>query len=137
MNTQELITSFESGSLPKKSWTHDAHLKVALWYISQESDLWSAVCLIKAGIISRNRSVGIPNTGSSGYHETVTMFWAEEINNFYQRHKHLTFEEIYDLLLQTPKFTDKHYIKQFYSNDVLKTSEARAIYVRAKRIQKN
>jgi hypothetical protein len=104
---------------------------------SQELDLWSAVCLIKAGIISRNRSVGIPNTGSSGYHETVTMFWAEEINNFYQRHKHLSFEEIYDLMLKTPKFTDKHYHKQFYSNDVLKNSETRAIYVRAKRIQKN
>ena len=67
------------------------------------------------------------------YSVTVTMFWVEEINDFYQNHKHLEFEEIYDSILKTPKFSDKHYIKQFYSNDVLETSEARAVYIRPER----
>jgi len=135
MNTLELIAHFESCTLPKEAWTHAVHLKVALWHISQEPDLWSAACLLKAGIISRNRSVGTPNTGSKGYHETVTMFWVEEINDLYQKHKKLPFDEIYNLLLKTPKFSDKHYIKQFYSNDVLKTPEARAVYIRPERTQ--
>ena len=130
MNTSELISCFESCALPKEEWTHATHLKVALWYISQAPDMWSASCLLKAGIISHNRSVGTKNTDSKGYHETITMFWVEEINDLYQKHKNLSFEEIYDLLLKTPKFSDKHYIKQFYGNDVLKTPKARAVYIR-------
>lgn len=129
MNTTKLIYCFESCTLPKEAWTHATHLKVALWYIAQEPDLWSAACLLKAGIISRNRSVGTPNTGTRGYHETITMFWIEEIDDFYQSHKHLPFEEIYDLLLHTPKFSDKHYINHFYRNDVLRTPKARAVYI--------
>lgn len=133
MNTQELIAHFEAATLPKKAWTHDAHLRVALWYIVHEQDIWSAACRIKAGIIVRNFSVGTPNTGAKGYHETITMFFVEELYAFYQQNQHLDFETLEQHMLSEPKFCDKAYIMQFYAYGVLKTPEARATYVRPTR----
>ncbi|NEN93867.1 MAG: hypothetical protein F6K48_35320 [Okeania sp. SIO3H1] len=133
MNTQELIAHFEAGTLPKVAWTHEAHLQVALWYIVHEPDMWSAACRIKAGIVMRNFNVGTPNTGAKGYHETITMFFVEELYEFYQQNQQLDFETLEKRMLSEPKFCDKAYITQFYADGVLKTPKARATYIRPTR----
>ena len=54
-------------TLPKTKWTHAAHFAAALWLI--ETDRSSTV---EAVIRAYNESVGVANTETSGYHETIT-----------------------------------------------------------------
>jgi hypothetical protein len=74
----ELLNQFESGMLPKSEWTHEAHLRVGLAIIGQ-STFDEALCRLRAGIISLNNFHQTPNTATSGYHETMTQFWARVI----------------------------------------------------------
>ncbi|MDJ1505127.1 hypothetical protein [Xanthocytophaga agilis] len=82
---RELIYGFESGTLPKEKWTHEAHLLMALWY------LWSyssneAIPRICEGIQKYNIASGGQNTDTSGYHETLTLFWISVVAKFLEKH---------------------------------------------------
>lgn len=76
-----LVTQFQDRTLPKEAWTHEAHLIVALWYVQNYSKA-EATCLLRAGIINYNVSVGTVNTPTGGYHETITLFWIGVIYDF-------------------------------------------------------
>src|SRR5258707_10140314 len=112
---EDLSRNFESGTLPRERWTHHAHLAVGLWYLSHfpEED---AMKLIREGIKRYNLAVGIANTRTSGYHETITLAWARLV-------KHLLSEEsnnigtlsIYHSLLS--RFDDRNTLLGYYSRD--------------------
>ncbi len=58
-------------TLPKTEWTHAAHFAAALWILANRPDLDAArdmPTLIRAF----NEATGVANTGTSGYHETIT-----------------------------------------------------------------
>lgn len=58
-------------ALPRAEWTHEAHLAATLWLIAERPDIDLDAEL--PGLIRRyNESVGGRNTGSEGYHETIT-----------------------------------------------------------------
>ncbi len=69
-----LIKRFEAQQLPKAEWTHEAHLAVAIWYLSNYN-FDEALKLMRTNITNHNASVGTPNTDDEGYHETITRFW--------------------------------------------------------------
>lgn len=77
----ELKRAFEDRTLPKKEWTHAAHLTVGLYYLVHHS-FGVAKNLVRDGIFWLNDRHGTPNTDSSGYHETLTHFWLNEIADF-------------------------------------------------------
>jgi hypothetical protein len=54
-------------TLPKPLWTHAAHFAAALWLIRERRE-HEMPGLIRA----YNEATGVPNTQSSGYHETIT-----------------------------------------------------------------
>lgn len=81
---QDLIQAFESCTLPRIQWTHTAHLTVALYYLLHNS-YDDAVDLIRQGIQTYNRSQGIEQTPTGGYHETITCFWIYVIHTFLDR----------------------------------------------------
>jgi hypothetical protein len=57
-------------SLPKSSWTHAAHFAAALWLLR-----WGgahAASNMPLFIRAYNEATGVPNTDTSGYHETIT-----------------------------------------------------------------
>lgn len=132
MDIKILIHHFEQGTLPKEKWKHDTHLKVALWYALQENDIWHAFCKIKAGIIVRNHSVDIQNSGIKGYHETITMFWVKEVYSFIAKQPDKNYNNLIEKLLSSEPFNQDHrdYIQQFYSINILKSTKARAIYIK-------
>src|SRR5215470_5227364 len=68
------VTAWEEGTLPKSEWTHSAHVAVGACY----SVRWGhdALARIREGILRYNTAVGTANTETSGYHETLTRFWA-------------------------------------------------------------
>lgn len=77
----QLANAFQDQSLPPSRWTHEAHLRVGLWHVYHYS-LEEATCLLRAGIIIYNHVQGTPNTPSSGYHETITLFWTRILYHF-------------------------------------------------------
>lgn len=66
------VAAFESGTLPKTSWTHHAHLVVGLWYLLHHSRE-EATDLLRANIRRHNEAVGTANTDN---HHHRSVIWA-------------------------------------------------------------
>lgn len=77
----ELAKAFEERTLPKSEWTHAAHLVVGLYYC-YHNPLSVAKNLMSDGIRRLNDAHGTPNTQTSGYHETITIFWLRTVNDY-------------------------------------------------------
>jgi len=58
-------------SLPKAEWTHAAHFAAAFWLL-RRPDL-HAMRVMPGLIRAYNEATGVPNTNTSGYHETITL----------------------------------------------------------------
>ena len=58
-------------SLPKSEWTHAAHFATALWLLRRRGS--HAMSDMPPLIRAYNEATGVPNTDTSGYHETITL----------------------------------------------------------------
>jgi hypothetical protein len=58
-------------SLPKAEWTHAAHFAAAFWLLRRPE--MHAMRDMPGLIRAYNEATGVPNTDTSGYHETITM----------------------------------------------------------------
>jgi len=123
-----LVEQFEKGILPKEQWTHTAHFIMAVWYCV-DVPLPLAVEKIREGIKQYNVSVGGKNTESSGYHETITLFYTMTVAHYLVRAgiRNLT-DETLSMFLQQP-FLAKEHIHQFYSKELLMSVQARRGWV--------
>jgi hypothetical protein len=79
-----LAKAFEERTLPKSEWTHAAHLVVGLYYCYHHP-LGVAKNLMSDGIYWLNDAHGTPNTETSGYHETITVFWLRTVANYVEK----------------------------------------------------
>ena len=123
----ELVERFEAGTLPKADWKHGAHLTVALWYVTRHTPE-DALTRMRDGILFLNGCHGVKNTPTSGYHETLTVFWLAIVRGFAQR---AVVEAIDDLaaLLVAEYETRQTLWREYYSFDVVKSPEARRNWV--------
>ena len=71
------VAAWELGTLPHGQWSHAAHVSIGACYAVRHGD--AALAKIREGILRYNDAVGTANTASSGYHETLTRFWAAVI----------------------------------------------------------
>jgi hypothetical protein len=122
---EELVSRFKARTLAKEEWTHEAHLTVGIWFV-YHLDFFDALCQIKSGIITLNASFGGINDGNSGYHETLTVFWAK-IMAEYIRLNELSFEETVNNFLSTP-LTEKSLPFEFYEKEILLSPPFRAVF---------
>ena len=76
-----LVRGFEDGTWPRSEWNHGEHLAMAAWYMVCYPEA-EALERIREGILRYNRAVGIVTTRESGYHETMTVFWAWMVKDF-------------------------------------------------------
>jgi hypothetical protein len=76
-----LIEGFVKCTLPGEEWTHQAHLIVGLWHVSQH-DTATATDLLRDRIKRYNIACGKQNTDTSGYHETITCFFVWFIKKY-------------------------------------------------------
>ena len=74
LDLDAVVRGFESHSLPKHDWTHEAHLAVC-WATLGRLEPPAALAHLRASITSYNESVGTVNSESSGYHETLTRYY--------------------------------------------------------------
>ncbi len=128
-NTDEevkrLVKAFEERTLTKDEWTHAAHLTVGLYYCLNYP-FAVAKNLMSDGILWLNDAHGTPNTDTSGYHETLTMFWLLTIEEFLGKTKCGSLAETANHLIAS---CDTKLPSRFYSREFLFSREARARYV--------
>lgn len=124
---ENLIRSFKECTLPRKHWTHQAHLVVALWYLFHYSEI-EASNSIRAGILRYNAAVGAPTTLNSGYHETLTLFWIRIISNFLAGEgSNKSLVNLANKLIQI--YDKKNLPFEYYSRDRLMSWEARTNWI--------
>jgi hypothetical protein len=120
----ELWAAFAARTLPKSAWTHQAHLAIAgilVW-----SDPASALDRARAGILALNEAHGTVNSDTSGYHETLTVFWIRVVTSFCAaRQEQTRLVVINEMVAQLPR----DLFKQHYSFDVVQSQEARKRWI--------
>ena len=124
---ESTLQQFRDPRLPKEAWTHQAHLVVAQWHIRHYSKA-EATCLLRAGIINYNVAIGTKNTASSGYHETITLFWIWLISAYVDKYKYLKINELVSKFLAST-YAERDVFFKFYSKKVLFSVDARANWV--------
>jgi hypothetical protein len=67
---ERIAAGLGARTLPKKEWTHAAHWAAAFWLLSRHGD--AAQQQMPGLIRAYNEAVGVANTDTGGYHETIT-----------------------------------------------------------------
>lgn len=78
---EALVGAFEQCTLPYADWNHRAHLSVAFCYLDRFTE-GEATERIRSGIKAYNASQGIEQTETGGYHDSLTIFFAQLIGEF-------------------------------------------------------
>lgn len=121
---EEFIAQWEAGVLPKARWTHAAHVGVGTYYAVCYPE--SALEKTRQGILRYNAAVGTANTDTSGYHETLTRFWAAILAHDAQGIDD-PLEAVRRAVARYGEARDHH--RRYYSFDVVKSVEARRSWI--------
>lgn len=128
MNIATFIEALESGTLSRGNWNHFGHLRTIMFYSIREKDVFRAIKLFRCTAIQYATSINPTYSCIHRYNQTMTEFWAYEVQKFIEEHHDKNFETL-EQLLQKSKLIDKNYIHQFYSESLLYSEKAAATYV--------
>ena len=130
LESEEALTIFvgrwERCELPVEAWTHSAHVATCAYY-ALRFDRATVFERMKTGILHFNQSVGTPNSEDRGYHETLTRFWVGAVCDVIGLSSALT--AIEKVRGAVSALNSPHYSKNFYSFDVVRSREARKIWI--------
>ena len=116
------------GSLPRASWTHEAHLAACLWLLRERPDICPERDL--PGIIAGyNVAVGGRNSDSEGYHETITQLYIRAVRDFLAREDDGRPLVVLVNALLLSEFGHRDWPLTLYSRDRLFSVEARRSWV--------
>lgn len=122
------IEGFEKGNLPAGQWSHLGHLRVALHYCLATLSEEEAMIQIRCGLI-RYGALSTPGiTCNVRYHETKTLFWIKQVRKFIASNSDKNYDELVALIRES-ELISKDYILNFYDEDVLESTLARAFYI--------
>lgn len=122
-----LAKAFEERTLTKAEWTHAAHLTVGLYYCFNHP-FYFAKNLMSDGICWLNDIHGTPNTETSGYHETLTVFWLTVVSDFIEkRGRDKGLAALANELVESCNDTKLPF--RFYSHELLFSVKARMNFV--------
>ena len=122
-----LVDRFEQRTLPKKEWTQEAHLVIAIWYLTNY-DKDQALQLVRENIFNYNIAVGTPNSETQGYHESITRFWLWVAKEFLQQNKFTSLSEKCNAFIASP-YGKSNYPLLYYSKELLFSIKARKHWV--------
>ena len=121
----DLVENFENGRIPRSEWDHVGHLTVALYYIFYDG-LETAINKMRHNLLNHLKLIGVDFTMEMPYHETLTIFWMQTINDFKNTKNCHSVVEIGNELVE--KF-DKDFPLRVYSRELLFSEAARAKFV--------
>jgi hypothetical protein len=123
----DFLGAFESGTLPKERWTHAAHLLAGACYVHRLGQA-TAIKHMRHCVRRYNEAVGGKNTETSGYHETITVFWIKVLDTLHLHAKPIARAEFAALAVE--RYTaQRDLFRSFYDFDVVSSAEARATWV--------
>lgn len=120
----KFVAAWEAGSLTKTCWNHAGHVAVGAHYAVRYPS--NAFERTKSGILRYNQAVGTENSDVSGYHETLTRFWAEVLARFVKGIAD-PFEAAVKAVHKFGEDRDLHHL--YYSFDVVRSTEARRAWI--------
>ena len=128
MNVDDLATRFQSCTLLKAEWTHQAHLVVGLWHVHHYG-ADEALLRMRHGIRRLNESLGGVNSTTNGYHETITMAYVTLLAQYLDGcPRELSLTQCAERLLESP-LADRNALFTFYSRERLMSVAARMGHV--------
>ena len=119
----EFVGAFEAGTLPKARWTHAAHILTGAWYVHELGEA-AATDKMRECVRRYNEAVGGKNTETSGYHETVTVFWMKRLAGECEMSPGMTRAEFAMHCAETLAPV-RNLLGEYYSYDVVGSTEAR------------
>ncbi|MBN8730929.1 MAG: hypothetical protein J0L64_10330 [Acidobacteria bacterium] len=125
-NLERFIGEFEAGTYPLAQWKHRDHVIMASWYLLHLTR-YEATPTIRAGIQRYNLAQGGQNTATSGYHETLTVFWVHVLAKALESAKG---DVLTRVRAMAAEFGGKAELwKEYYGFDLLTSVEARYEWV--------
>ncbi len=119
---EQIFDDFINGRLAKDEWTHEAHL-ITCWVALQERTPAETLAFLRVAIQTHNCGIGIRNTDTSGYHETLTRFYVTAVSEAMAAGA----TEL-DAVLEAPS-CGREAPLAYWTRDVLFSSEARLGWV--------
>ena len=123
---EKLVRSWEECTLPRKAFTHAAHLTVAAWHLIQHSRA-EATDNIRRGLQRFNAAHGVEVSPEGGYHETLTLFWIRVVASHLAAERAIPLVDLVNGLLA--KHGDKNLPFEHYTRELLFSPAARAGWV--------
>jgi hypothetical protein len=121
---EAFVAGFENHSLDTASWTHQAHLTVACFYVTRYG-ADDALTRLRFGIPRLNEAHGGVNTDTSGYHDTITVAYVKLIDQFLSTMRGDTpLPERVHRLLNSP-VAERDVLQHYYSKEHLFSVAAR------------
>jgi len=121
------LAAFEGGTLPKGEFTHAGHLTAGACYVHMFDEA-EAINHMRLCVRRFNEAVGGQNTETSGYHETITVFWIRVLAAVRALYPELGRAEFAAHAVQA--YRDRRDVfRDFYDFDVLASVEARRIWI--------
>jgi hypothetical protein len=121
------LAAFESGTLPKERWTHAAHLLAGACYVHRLGQAL-AIDHMRQCVRRYNEAVGGKNTATSGYHETITVFWIKVLDTLFVQARPIARERFAALAVERYA-AQRDLFRRFYNFDVIASAEARAVWM--------
>jgi len=121
------LAAFEAGTLPKQEFTHAGHLLAGACYVYMLGEA-GAIEHMRLCVRRFNVAVGGRNTDTSGYHETITVFWIKTLAALRAAHSALLREEFAHHAVEAYK-DRRDLFRAFYDFDVLASVEARRNWI--------
>ena len=119
-----LVRAFEQRTLSLEDWDHEAHLTICCWYAMR--DPANAEDAVRDGIMRLNRTHGVISTPTSGYHETLTLFWITKVRALLEV---CSGAEIAVINAVVRGLADKTLVLFHYSEERIMSSEARQHWI--------
>lgn len=113
-------------SLPKVEWTHAAHFAAALWLLRQPE--MHAERDMPRMIRTYNEATGVPNTDTSGYHETITLGSLRAARAWLVSRPGVALHEALQELLAS-EYGRRDWLLAYWSKSVLFSAAARKTWV--------
>jgi hypothetical protein len=117
-----------SGTHPYLNWTHLAHCAATLYLLVQKPN-WVLEEKMPDIIRNYNSAIGVANTDTTGYHETLTIFYIRAIRNFLATDGKSLGPAVALAALQKSPIGVREFVFDFYTHEQLFSVTARRQWV--------
>ncbi len=124
-----LVVQFQDCTLDLFDWTHEAHVVVCLYYLSKHNQA-DALPLLRTAISTYNVKQGNGNSDTTGYHETMTVFWLYHIQKSCAKNGVVAFDQdTIDDMLWDETIVSRNVWLAYYSKELMMSKAARLQFV--------